>query len=135
MPVGVDFRDLLDPGTLRHRIRWERKMPTNAGQNTFGEVGEEWTLVAQVSAHLVPLQGRELDAARQRWTEAQYRIRQHYVRGMDTAERGVVKIEGVDRYLDPVSIEDENGMGRVQRIIAKEWVGPIGQLATEGGAV
>jgi head-tail adaptor len=118
--VRVDeSRRALNPGLLRHQIRWERKVV--AGQDGFGQDDFTWTLVVLVKAQLVALQGRELETAQQRWAEARYRIRQHYVPGMDRAERGVVKIDGEERYLDIVDVQDLTGTGREQVIIAKEW--------------
>lgn len=120
MPVGFyeQFGAPLNPGVLRHQVRWERKV---AGvPDGFGHSTPAWELVVLASVQIVSLQGREIAAMQQRWAEANWKIRQHYVAGMSRAQRGVVKIDGVERILEVLDVQDPTGMGREQIIIAKE---------------
>jgi head-tail adaptor len=110
----------LKPGVLRHQIAWRRKVVT--GQNGFGEDDFTWQLVVLVKAQVRPAGGREREAMGQRWAEAEHVVRQHYVPGMDRAERGDWTVDGVMHYLDILDVQDEGGLGRTQLIAAKEWL-------------
>ncbi len=115
----LDEAAILNPGILRHQITWQRKTVT--GQNSSGEDVYSWTDVITVRAQVRALTGRELQAAQQRWAEAQYMIRQHYVKGLERVERGSWFIDGQVRYLDILDVQDIPGTGRYLEIIAKEW--------------
>lgn len=66
------------------------------------------------------MSGRELEAAQQKWAEAQYAIRHHYIPGLDETYRIAWFVDGTIRYLDPVNIADLAGTGRVLNITAKD---------------
>jgi SPP1 family predicted phage head-tail adaptor len=117
--VRVNETRPLNPGILRHQIVWQRKKVTD--RSSMGEAQFEWVDVLICKAQVKPLQGREIEAAQQRWAEARYRITQHYVAGLNQAERGVWSIDGETRYLDILDIQDRGGVGRVMDILAKEW--------------
>lgn len=110
----------LNPGRLIHQGIWER-METR-GQTTFGEDIREAVIVATVNAEVVALQGRELQAAQQRWAEARYVIKHHYVSGILRTDRfRWTQRDGSTKYLDPLDIQDEGGVGLVLIAFAKEW--------------
>lgn len=117
--MRVDESKTLNPGLLRHRITWQRKVVS--GQDSFGQDLYTWADVVTVSCQVKPLSGREMQSAQQRWAEAKYRITQHYVAGMDRMERGAWYVDGEYRYLDVLDINDRAGTGRVLEITAKEW--------------
>lgn len=117
MPVNTEP---LNPGSLRHQITWRRK--TAIERNAFGEEQIQWQDVALVKAEVVPISGREMEALAQRWAEAQYRIRQHYVAGMEPTHRGEWQVDGVSHFLDILGVQNDGGMGRSQTIFAKEWL-------------
>lgn len=116
----IDEARALNPGLLRHRIVWQAKEVT--GQDGFGQDVYDWQDVISCPAQVRMLSGRELEVAQQRWAEAKYMIRQHYYRGLGTTHRIFWSIDGVDKYLDPLEVSDIAGTGRVQDIVAKEWV-------------
>lgn len=119
--MRLDESRTLNPGLLRHRITWQRKVVS--GQNSFGEDLWEWRDIVTVPCQVKPLTGREMQSASQRWAEAQYKIVQHWYAGMDAMERGAWWHDGATRYLDILDIQDRAGIGRVLEITAKEWVG------------
>lgn len=117
--MRIDESKALNPGLLRHRITWQTKAVTS--RNDFGEDVYSWVDVVSVACQVKPLAGREMQAAQQRWAESKYRIVQHYVPGMERAERGAWFVDGEYRYLDILDINDRAGIGRVMEITAKEW--------------
>lgn len=69
-----------NPGLARHRIRIMRPVKT---KNDFGEDVIELENYATVLAQIAALQGREMEAAQQRWAAAKYRIRMQYTKGIE----------------------------------------------------
>ena len=116
--MRLDEGRALNPGLLRHRITWQRK--TEGAQNTYGEPSETWDDVLACACQIKAMSGRELDAARQRWAEATYVIRQHYYAGLLPTDRIAWYVDGATKYLDVLSIEDRDGIGRTQTVVAKE---------------
>ncbi len=127
----VDEAQPLNPGVLRDQITWQRKVNADldehgmpiSQQNSFGEDIFDWTDVITVKAQIKGVTGSEMGAAGQRWAEAKYQIRQHYVPGLQPGYRGAWLVNGEMRYLDILDIADQSGTGRVLTIMAKEWVG------------
>lgn len=117
--MRADKSSQLNPGILRHQISWERKTVT--GRDAIGQDTYEWTRIVIVKAQVKSLIGQELQIADQRSAEARYQILQHYVPGLQRADRGSWFVDGVTRYLDIVDVQDHAGTGRAQVIIAKEW--------------
>lgn len=116
----IDEGQVLNPGVLRHQITWQSK--TITGQNSAGEDIVSWVDVITVKCQVKSLQGREVEATRQRWAEAQFHVKQHYVPGMERIDRGYWLVDGAVQYLDILDIQDPVGTGRFQVIMAKEWV-------------
>lgn len=116
--MRLDGSKVLNPGLLRHQITWERKVVSGQldGEDVFA-----WEIVADVRARILPLVGRELENAQQRWPEARYRIEQHYVPGLQRGHRGYWHGEEGVRYLDAVDVQDPAGTAMSLVILAKEW--------------
>lgn len=92
----------MQAGSLRHRITITD--PTVTGQDSFGqdiivptEVGTFWCLVEA-------LQGREKEAAQQRWAEARYRIKMRHQAGITF--KAIMTGEWNGLTLDILDVED-----------------------------
>ncbi len=94
----------LNPGALRHLLTIRQK-PSGA-ENTFGENTGEYATFATVYGSIRPLQGRELQAAQQRWADARFRIETQYLAGVTTA---MDILDDEDRVLDILDVEDPEG--------------------------
>lgn len=62
-------------GDLRHQIVIEQR---SASQDSFGDQVQTWTTVTTTYADIVPLSGRELQAAQSISTEVSHQIRVRY---------------------------------------------------------
>ena len=89
-------------GTLRHQITITRRNVT--GQNSFGEdtLGTS-TTVGAYKADVIALQGREFEAAQQKWAEARFKVRMRYTA---TAIRREDQITWGTRTLEILDVED-----------------------------
>lgn len=114
----VDESRILNPGILRHQITWQRKAVT--GQNSFGEATYTWADVVTCRAQMKQMQGREFEAAQQRWPDARYQIIQHHYAGLDSEMRISWYVDGAVLTLDVLDIADRPGTGRYQIITAKD---------------
>lgn len=117
--MRIDEARTLNPGLLRHRITYQRKVIS--GQDAIGQDLYTWVDLASVSAQIKAVTGREKQSADQRWAEAQYRITQHWYAGLQRGDRIAWWSDGEMRYLDVIDIEDQAGTQRVQFVLAKEW--------------
>ena len=66
-------------GSMRHSVIIQQP---GASVDTVGHVTEAWTEYAERRADIVPLHGRELEAASERWGEVSHKIRMRYQDGM-----------------------------------------------------
>jgi head-tail adaptor len=115
---------LLNPGRLRHQITWQRKNVSGI-RSSFGDdiAGDPAYLnVVTCKAEIASLEGRELEAARQLWSEARYKITQHYYAGLTTDLRISWYIGGEVKTLDVLDIQDPLQTARVQIIYAKDHI-------------
>lgn len=112
----------LNPGLLRHRIIWQRKVsPDPPAQNGFGEPDLDWDDVLACSAQVTSKgAGGEAAAEGQRWATVEYEIVMHYSPGVLSSDRIKWFENGVTRYLDVLSIVDRAGQHRIMDIIARE---------------
>lgn len=114
----------LNPGDLRHQITWQRRNVTGA-RNSFGREilgSPEYANVVTCRAQIESGAGKEVALAQQVFAEAKYVIRQHFSAGLTPALRISWYIQGQVRTLDVLDIQDECGLGRVLKIIAKDHV-------------
>lgn len=72
--------EVFQPGLCRHRIRIMRPIKT---KDDFGADIVTLALYATVPAQVEALQGRELEAAQQRWASARYRIRMQFTKQIE----------------------------------------------------
>lgn len=116
----IDGSTILNPGLLNHRIVWQQKAVS--GQDSVGQDIYTWGDVITTPARVTALQGRELEAAQQRWAEARFKIEMHYTAAIEREMRGAWFVDGEYRYLDVIDAEDPWGTGMVLHVMAKEWV-------------
>jgi head-tail adaptor len=116
--LRLDGAKTFNPGLARHRIVWQRKVVT--GQDTFGGDVWVWTDVQACSAEVRQISGRELEESAQRWAEARYLVRHHFIAGLEYTDRIAWLVHGETRILDPLEIADLAGTSRVLDVIAKE---------------
>lgn len=116
--MRVDESRILNPGLARHRITYRQKPDSGVRQNTFGEDSYTPEDVVTLRAQVKALSGRQLEAVRQVWNEAQYQITHHYYSGL-TAK---MQIAWGDKVLDILDIQDLPGTQRYLVVIAKEVV-------------
>lgn len=113
-----DYGRLLNPGALRHQVTYQQKNITS--RNSFNEPQYTWQNVVTLKAQVKTLRGRELEAAQQRWAEAQYEIRHHRYSGLNEEMQISWYVDGQVKTLDLLSIGDPPGMGRYQCVYAKD---------------
>lgn len=102
---------------LRHKITIGKR--TTGSQNDFGNDAVTFPTLGTFWADITAMQGRELDAAMQRWAEARFKVRLHYnTYGIDRADR----IYWGTRTLDILDIEDAHGDQRWMIAYCKEYV-------------
>lgn len=102
---------------LRHRIVVGKR--TITGQDSYGNDTITYPTLGTFYALVEAIQGRELDAAMQRWAEARFKVRLHYnTYGIDRADR----ISWGTRTLDILDIEDPFGDQRWLVAVCKEFV-------------
>lgn len=107
----------MNPGDLRENITIQQK--TVSGQNTSGEDVYTWTTVWACKANVLPMSGREIEAAQQKWAEARWKIKIHYP--SVAIQRAMQIVWGV-RIFDILDAEDPGGKRREFVMVAKEWV-------------
>lgn len=107
----------MNPGDLRTSVQIQEKTVT--GQNSSGEDVFTWTTIATMWCQVLPLQGRELEAAQQIHAEARFKLRTHYPPA--TITRAMRAVIG-GRILDILDAEDPGNKQREFVMIAKEWV-------------
>ena len=113
MPV----RDTLLVRDLRHKIVVGKR--TIGSQDSYGSDVITYPSLGTFWAEVTAMQGRELDAAMQRWAEARFKIRMHYnTYGIERADR----IYWGTRTLDILDIEDQRGDRRWLIAYCKEFV-------------
>jgi len=113
----VLIRDTLLARDLRHKIVVGKR--TIGGQDAFGNDTIVFPVFGTFWAEVTAMQGRELDAAMQRWAEARFKIRMHYnTYGIERADR----IYWGTRTLDILDIEDQQGDQRWLIAYCKEFV-------------
>ena len=101
---------------LRHKITIGKR--TITGQDAYGASIVTYP-VDVFWADITAMQGRELDAAMQRWAEARFKVRIHFNSyGIDRADR----IFWGTRTLDILDIEDPYGDQRWLIMYCKEFV-------------
>lgn len=94
----------LNAGSLRHLITIQRLVAGSPQQKPSGEPDVSWgTFLANVSASIEPLRGRELFAAQEHHSEVTTRIRLRYREGIEAAMR--VVFEGL--YYDILVVLDK----------------------------
>jgi head-tail adaptor len=115
--MRIDESQQFNPGLARHRLVIKRPVKT---KDDFGADVVTLALYATVYAQIVTLQGREMEAAQQRWAEAKYRIRMQYTPGIErefTIERplaaGTVQMDILD-------VRDAAGTSNCTEIIARD---------------
>lgn len=113
------FGSVQNPGTYRDTISYEA--PAITGQNAMGEDTVEWRPYAICRGNVEPLSGRELEAVRQRWAEAQYRITHAFISGLHREMRIAWYTQGERRYLDVLNVEAP-ALGRYVIVTAKDHV-------------
>ncbi len=97
-------RGALNPGRLRHFVTIRQK-PAGA-ENAFGEPTGDRTAFATGYASIDALQGRELQAAQQRWSDARFKVEMQYLAGV-TTDMDILDDE--DRVLDILDAQDPEG--------------------------
>lgn len=111
----ADGSQPLNPGSLRDRLVVQRAAKT---QNAYGEDVVSWQDLMSVWALVRAAQGRELEAMRQTWAEARFKIRMAYppvpLRREDRLLWGA-------RTLDILDVEDPDGLRREIVIVAREY--------------
>jgi len=117
MAIAANRSTNLSSRDLRHRIVVGKR--TITGQGSYGNDTITYPTLGTFWAHIEAMQGRELDAAMQRWAEARFKVRMHYnTYGIDRADR----IYWGSRVLDILDIEDPFGDSRWLVAVCKEFV-------------
>lgn len=116
--MRLDGAKTFNPGLARHQVTWQEKSVT--GQDSYGRDECTWADVVSVKARITAMQGRELEAARQTWAEARYKIEHQYYAGITRAMRGKWWDGTAYRYLNILDVQDAPGMARVTTIICSE---------------
>lgn len=107
---------MLNPGNCRTSVTIQQKTVTS--QDSYGQDVYTWTTVATLWCEMLPLSGRELDAAQQLHAEARWKLRTHYPSvAIQRAMRAVVGAQ----ILDILDAEDPGGKRREFVMICKEW--------------
>jgi|SRR5262245_17059891 len=120
--MRLDEARTLNPGLLRHQITYQRQVPADPPQNSYGEDQFVMANIHTVKAQIRELVGRELDAARQRWAEAQFLVTHWKVPGLELTDSIYWWQDGKGVILDLLSIADVPGTDRVLQVVAKERV-------------
>ena len=116
----MSFPKPVNPGLLRrHKVIIRTKPARTTG--SYGATEIDWssgTILGYFWGSFEALQGRELEASMQRWAEARFRFRSHYITGIDREDR----IEYAGRTFDILDAEDPNGHRREIVLILRELV-------------
>ena len=126
----VDQSGILNPGLMREKIVWQRKI-SPAALNTFGEdkapIGEsEWEDFVSVNANIMSGTKMEIQAAQAIFAEAKYVIEHQFVNGLSASMRIVWDVDGNPdnrKYLDVFDTSDPIGNKRYINTIAKDFTG------------
>lgn len=100
-------------GQLRHRLAVQK---ATESQSSSGEITVEWSILNWTWGQIVPLSGRELDAARQIKSEATHEIRLRYDSGL-TSEHRLLFGSRVFEINAVLNVDERN---RESRILARE---------------
>ena len=116
----MKFAAPVNPGALGRHKAAIRRHP-GRGVTGYGSTSIDWTaapLLGYFWGSFEALQGRELEASEQRWAEARFRFRSHYIAGVDREDR----LEYAGRVFDIVDAEDPNGQRREIHLTLRELV-------------
>jgi SPP1 family predicted phage head-tail adaptor len=116
----VKFPAPVNPGNLRRHRAAIRQNP-GRGVTVYGSTSIDWTaapLLGYFWGSLEALQGRELEASEQRWAEARFKFRSHYIANVNREDR--LECEG--RIFDIVDAEDPTGQRREIHMTLRELV-------------
>ena len=103
-------------GTLRHQVVIQQRADT---QNPSGEPIPSWTTFATANASIVPLQGRELEAAQQVMAAVSHRIDLRYMPGV----LATMRVQYGSRYFDIKAVINVNELNRNLQLLCTERVG------------
>lgn len=103
-------------GTARTQIVIQQRADT---QNSSGELIPSWTTFATLSAAIVPLQGRELEAAQQVLATVSHRMDMRYLPGVLPSMR----ISYSGRYFDIGAVLNVKELNRELQLYCTERVG------------
>lgn len=112
----VDGSFAFNPGLMRDKLVVQRATAT---QNSHGEDVQTWAAVFTIWGNVRAMQGRELEAAGQRWAEARFKVETWYP---PTPIRRSDRILWGTRTLDVLDAEDPAGVRRSIVIYAREVV-------------
>lgn len=101
-------------GNLRHLLRLER--PAQGAPDAHGQPPTGWEAVAQVYAEVLPLEGRELEFARQLEARTTHQVTTRYRKDVDATMRLVFGT----RLLNIVALRNEEESGDALVILAQE---------------
>jgi len=113
--MRVDQSKTWNPGLSRHRLEILRPVKT---KNSFNEDVIALVIFATVRAQVAVLQGRELEAAQQRWANAKYRIRMQYCAGIEREYTIRWLTEQSTLTLDILDVQDPVGTANYTQIYA-----------------
>ncbi len=103
-------------GTYRHRLTLVSRTVTS--QDSHGQDVTARTVIGTYWGEVRALQGREMQAAQQKWSDAKFRVETRYQPGVSfSTDRS---IEWGSRTLDILSAEDPDGMQRRMVIYCRE---------------
>lgn len=109
-------------GTLRHRLTFTETI--TAGVNSFGEAIKTNVLVGEFACRIDALQGRELQAAMQRWAEARYKITMRHQPGVTFTREMQAWWGSPARIMDILDVQDVQGSLRPDIVMfAKDYNG------------
>jgi len=112
------IKRLTPPGQFRHQITWQVR--SLGARTASGQQDYTWADRLTTKCAVRSLSGRELENASRIWAEARFEIQQPYSAGMSAEWRGAWWADGAMRYLEVLDIQDRDGTGRWQWIIARE---------------
>ena len=108
---------MIDAGQFRHPFTAQED--TGSSRNSKGEITASWTTHCELRGSLSALEGRESEAIRERFAEADYLVVTRH-NSKTKAITPAMRLVLGSRTFDILANVDPDGRGKLRRIVVKE---------------